>query len=132
MAVNLANKPVFSAMSRVLVYQLLIILTVGLLYWMGRGWHNALSMFAGAMCYWLPTALFIWRLSAYASPHAGVRFLAAFLLGEGLKLLLCGVLFVIFIKYFHIQVMDAVIGLAVAITAFWVASAALIFRTGVK
>lgn len=119
-------------MSRVVIYQWLIILAFTVVMCLFKGLPSGVSVFAGAMAYWLPTLLFIWRISGQASARAGIRFLAIFIVGEGIKLLLCGVLFVIFIKYFHVQVIDAVIGLASAIVAFWLASAALIFKTGAK
>jgi ATP synthase protein I len=119
-------------MSLVVFYQFLIILGFACLMFLLKGLHSGLSVFAGGLAYWLPTVLFVWRVSAQVDPRAGARFLATFMLGEGIKLLLCGVLFVIFINYFEVRAIDAVIGLMGAIVAFWLASAALIFKTGAK
>jgi ATP synthase protein I len=117
-------------MSRVVLYQSLIILGFILLLFLIKGTKSGLSALAGALAYWLPTLIFIWRISAQGAERAGVRFLATFILGEGLKLVLCGILFVIFIKYCQVEVLDAVVGLIGAIAAFWLASALLIFRSG--
>jgi F0F1-type ATP synthase assembly protein I len=128
---SLANL-VKTEISRVVFYQFLIMLGFTLLIFLLKGMQSGLSALAGAFSYWLPTFLFIWRVSTQVSARAGMRFLATFMVGEGVKLLLCGILFVFFIKYFHIQTIDAVIGLAGAIVAFWLASAALIFKKGAK
>ena len=48
-----------------------------------------------------------------------------------MKLFVCGILFIVFIKYFPVKILDAIIGLGVAIAAFWLASIALVFKKGV-
>lgn len=118
-------------MSRILLYQFLIILVVILSLLLLAGMQKALSVSAGALSYWLPTAGFICIFSAQFDVHAGMSFLAKFIVGESVKLFICGILFIIFIKYLPIQIIDTVIGLGVAIVAFWLASLALVFKKGV-
>ena len=131
MTTSVANR-VKKDMFRVVWYQLLIILGFTALLFLLKGIPNGMSALAGAMSYWLPTVLFIWRVSNRASAHVGIAFLATFIVGEGIKLLLCGVLVVIFIKYFGVLAIDAIMGLIGAIIAFWLASATLMSKTGAK
>lgn len=118
-------------MSRILLYQFLIILAVLLMLFLLADMQKAISVSAGALSYWLPTAFFIWVFSAQVDIHAGMGFLAKFVIGESVKLFSCGILFIVFIKYSSLQIIDAVIGLGVAIAAFWLASLALVFKKGV-
>jgi F0F1-type ATP synthase assembly protein I len=131
---NMCAKPlprVKREMSRILLYQFLIILAVILTLFLSTGMQKALSVSAGALSYWLPTAFLIWIFCAQVDMHAGMSFLAKFVVGESVKLFVCGILFIVFIKYLPIQIIDAVIGLGVAIAAFWLASLALVFKKGV-
>jgi F0F1-type ATP synthase assembly protein I len=116
-------------MPRILFYQFLIIVGFTLFIYLLKGTQSSLSALAGALAYWLPTLLFIWGVSAKAHVRSGAYFLVSFLFGEGLKLLLCGMLFVICIKYCQVNIMNAVIGLIGAMAAFWVASASLIAKS---
>ncbi|MBV8802960.1 MAG: ATP synthase subunit I [Gammaproteobacteria bacterium] len=118
-------------MSRILLYQFLIILAVILIILLLAGRQKALSVSAGALSYWLPTAFFIWIFSIQGNMYAGMNFLAKFIVGESVKLFVCGTLFIVFVKYLPIQILDAVIGLGIAIVAFWLASLALVFKKGV-
>jgi F0F1-type ATP synthase assembly protein I len=93
-----------------------------------KGWQSALSAFAGSMSYALPTFLFLWLLSRFAGAKALSRFMMAFFLGEALKLISCGVLFLIIIQLFHLNLLNAFLGLSVSIVAFWIASPAALFR----
>jgi F0F1-type ATP synthase assembly protein I len=115
-------------MSRVVFYQFLIILGFTLLMFLLKGMQSGLSTLVGAVAYGLPTLVFIWRV-AHARVQGGMRFLVVFMLGESIKLLLCGILFIVFIKYLHVHVLDALIGLMGAIVAFWLASAVFISKT---
>jgi F0F1-type ATP synthase assembly protein I len=124
--VNRVKKDMF----RVIFYQSILILGFTLLLFLLKGAHSGLSAFAGAFAYWLATLIFIWRVSVQSIRPIGMGFLATFIGGEGFKLLLCGVLFVIFAKYLHVEMMYAVIGLVGAILAFWIASASLILKSG--
>lgn len=115
-------------MFRILFYQFLIILAVILTLFLLAGMQKALSVSAGALSYWLPTAFFMWIFSTQVDVHAGIRFLAKFVVGESVKLFTCGILFIVFIKYLPIQLIDAIIGLGVAIVAFWLASLVLVVK----
>jgi F0F1-type ATP synthase assembly protein I len=119
-------------MSRILYYQILIIAGLVGLSFLFKGKQNALSVLTGALSYWLPTAVFAWAVSSEASARVGMRFLAVFILGESIKLFLCGALFVICMKYLPVQLISSTMGLMGAIAAFWVASAVMIFKKEFK
>lgn len=123
------SKRVKKDMSRVVLYQSLIVLGFILVLFLLKGIQTCLSALAGALAYCLPTWSFIWLVSAQASTRVGMRFFVTFMLGEGFKLVFCGILFVIFIKYLKIDVLNAVIGLIGAMFAFWLASASLIVKS---
>lgn len=97
-----------------------------------KGIQNSLSFLAGAMACWLPSTLFVWRLSRYAGAHAALRFAMVLFVGEGLKLILSGILFLLFLTYLHVDLMYTLFGLMAAIVAFWIASIASLMRPGVK
>lgn len=95
-----------------------------------KGIYSGLSVLAGSMAYWLPTVIFMWRAAAQAG--AATRFVVVFFAGEAVKLFLCGVLFVLAVKYFNTQLLYTLIGLVSAIVAFWIASVVMVFQTRVK
>lgn len=117
---------------RIVLYQLIMIVGLTLILLFLKGMHEGLSILAGAIAYWLPTFIFMWRASAHAGARAATRFMIAFFAGEMIKLFLCGVLFVVVIKYFNAQLLYAVVGLIGAIVAFWIASMVVVFQKRVK
>lgn len=117
---------------RIIIYQFLMIMGFAFIMVWLKGLHKSLSIWMGSMAYWLPTLLFVWGASLYAGSQAIYRFLVAFFVGEAVKLLLSGLLFLLAVKYIHVNVLFALIGLIVAIFAFWVASFACLYQTGVR
>lgn len=101
-------------------------LVIGLLQGIQKGWSSLL----GGLAYWVPTLIFMWRVSAYAGARAAMRFMIAFFAGEFGKLILSAVLFVIAVKYLSMDMLFGLIGLIGAIVAFWVASATLLLSSG--
>jgi ATP synthase protein I len=97
-----------------------------------KGLHSGLSVAMGALSYWLPTLIFMLRVSAHAGARAATRFMIAFFAGEAIKLALCGMLFVVAIKYLQLDLGYALLGLIIAIIAFWIASILVLFQTRVR
>lgn len=95
-------------------------LAVGIL--LLQGVQKGFSALLGGLAYWLPTLLFLWRVSAHAGARAAMRFVVAFFTGEVVKLFLSGVLFVLAVKYLSLDLMYGLIGLIGSIVAFWVVS----------
>ena len=97
-----------------------------------KGLQNGLSALAGGLSYFMPTFIYVWRVSSYAGARAATQFLIAFIAGETIKLVLSGLLFLLIIKYLHVSLLYALIGFTAAIVAFGIASFACLYQTGVK
>ena len=126
------TKLVKTEILRIVIYQLMIILAFVLLAFLIKGIYGGLSVAAGAFCYWLPTLVFMWRVSSHTGARAAMRFMIALFAGEVIKLVLCSVLFLIAIKYMQLQLVYALIGLIGAIMAFWIASVLVLSQTRVR
>lgn len=126
------TKLVKTEMLRIMIYQLMIIIGIAFLVFLLKGIHSGLSVVMGAMSYWVPTLIFMMRVSVHTGARAATRFMVALFAGEVIKLVLCGILFVIAIKYLQLQLSYALIGLIGAIIAFWIASIAVLFQTRVR
>lgn len=97
-----------------------------------KGRQSGWSIAMGAMSYWLPTYIFMMRVSTHTGARAATRFMVALFAGEVIKLVLCGILFLMAIKYLKLQLFYALMGLIGAIIAFWIASIAVLFQTRVR
>lgn len=117
---------------RIVFYQLAIIVGFVLVTLLVAGSYKGLSILTGSMTYWLPTLIFMWRAAAHSGARAAKRFVIVFFTGEAVKLLTCGVLFVIAIQYLKTELFYTMMGLIGAIIAFWIASIWMIFQTKVK
>jgi len=93
-----------------------------------KGMHNGLSVLLGGLSYWLPTLLFMWRISLHAGARAVKGFIVTFMLGEAFKLVCSGILFLLFIKYLSANIVFALLGLCAGIVAFWIASFSLMSK----
>ena len=118
--------------TKIILYQLIAIMGLALIIFLFKGIQSSLSALLGGLAYWLPTCLFVLRVSAQALARAATRFFITFFAGEAIKLLLCGLLFVILIKYCHAQLLYALLGLMGAIIAYWISSVACLVQPGVK
>lgn len=119
-------------MLRIVMCQLMIIVVLVLVASVIAGIYKAASVGMGAFSYWLPTLIFMMRVSAHTGARAATRFMLALFVGEVVKLVLCGILFVVAIKYLHLQLGYALLGLVGAIMAFWIASITVLFQTKVR
>jgi len=78
------------------------------------------SVLMGSMAYCLPNLLFVWRVFRYSSAHEMAKFMAAFFMGEMLKLILSAILFLVIVKYLPVSLLSVLVGFIVAILAFWI------------
>ena len=113
-------------------YQLAIVVGLTIILMVFTGIYKGLSAFIGSMTYWVPTFIFMWRATAHSGARAAKRFVIVFFTGEAVKLLTCGILFVIAVRSLHTELFYTMIGLIGAIIAFWIASIGMIFQTKVK
>ena len=83
---------------------------------------HALSVLAGGLAYCIPNLLFVWRVFRYSSARQMNQFMAAFFLGEMIKLFLSGILFLLVVKYWPVSLLSVLVGFAGAIVLFWIVS----------
>lgn len=93
-----------------------------------QGIRSGLSTLLGGLAYWLPTLLFLWRVLVKNSARIGKQFIATFITGEILRLLLSAIMLVILAKYFPIKLTSLIIGFIGAIIAFWISSVVFLIR----
>lgn len=123
------TKLVTAAVYRIIFYQLVLIMGFIAVLFILKGKQSGLSALAGGMAYWLPTLIFARGVTACAGARAVGRFVMAFFAGEAFKLILSGVLFLLAVKYWQVDMFYALLGLVGAILAFWLASAICLFRS---
>lgn len=80
----------------------------------------AYSVLAGGLCYGMPNLIFVWRVFRYSRAQQMNQFMAAFFVGEMLKLLFSGILFLLVVKYLPVSLLSVLIGFAGAIVLFWI------------
>lgn len=105
---------------------------LALLVFFIQGLRIGMSALLGGLTYWVPMFFFLRRMSMYTSARYVARFIGAFFMAEAIKLSLSGVLFVLIIKYCHVQVLAALSGFVGAIIAFWVVSVVCLYQPGMK
>ena len=101
-------------------WQLLVIAGLAVILFLIQGMQGAFSALLGGLAYWLPTALFAWRIFAHASARMAQKFVMAFIAGEMVKLFLSAFLFLLMAKYLPVNVLSMLIGFIGAIIAFWI------------
>jgi len=84
------------------------------------GPKHGFSVLCGGLAYGLPNLLFVWRVFRYAGASEMGKFMAAFILGEMVKLFLSAILFLFIVKYLPVSLLSVLVGLAGAIVSFWV------------
>lgn len=84
------------------------------------GQQSGLSVLAGGLAYGLPNLLFVWRVFRYAGAKEMSLFMAAFMMGEMVKLFLSAILFLIIVKYLPVSLLSVLVGFVGAIVSFWI------------
>ena len=113
---------------RIIYWQLILIMGLALVLFILQGIQNGVSALLGGLAYWLPTLLFVWRVFARATARAAKQFLMVFIAGEGIKLLLSAVLFVLIVKTLSVNVLSVLAGFVGAVVSFWIVSLVLLTR----
>ncbi|HEX4044915.1 MAG TPA: ATP synthase subunit I [Gammaproteobacteria bacterium] len=85
-----------------------------------NGKTGGLSVLAGGLAYGLPNLIFVWRVFRYSGAQQMTQFMTAFYLGEVIKLILSGILFLVIVKYLPVSLLSVLIGYAGAIMLFWI------------
>jgi ATP synthase protein I len=126
------NDPIRKQLYKILCWQLIIIMGLALVIGLLQGMQRGNSALMGGLSYWVPTMIFLWRVSAHAGARAATRFMVAFFSGEVAKLMLSAALFIIATLYFSMDMVYGLLGLMGAIMAFWVVSATSLLSFGGK
>ncbi len=113
---------------RIIYWQLILIMGLAFVLFLLQGIHSAISAILGGLAYWLPTLLFVWRVFARVTTRTAKQFLMLFIAGEGVKLLLSAILFVLVVKYIPVDTLSVLIGFVGAIVSFWIASLVLLTK----
>ena len=105
---------------RIVYWQFIGIGIITLIAFLINGMQSSLSVLAGGLVYGLPNLVFVWRVFRYAGAAQMNLFLAAFIIGETIKLILSGIIFVLVVKYLPVSLLSVLAGLAGSIAAFWI------------
>ena len=110
----------YSTVSKILSYQLLIILIITAGFTLGGGWQQGLSCALGGVAAFVPNLYFALRV--YKSEGKPARkIMNAFYAGESGKLLLTAALFVLIFKVPNIAILPLLAGYITALSVFWFA-----------
>jgi ATP synthase protein I len=113
---------------QIIYWQLILIMGLAVTLFLLQGIRSGVSTLLGGLAYWLPTLLFVWRVFARTTARAAKQFLISFVAGEGIKLFLSAVLFVLIVKNMPVNVVSVLVGFVGAVVSFWVASMILLTR----
>ena len=116
------TKTVQSEAYRLVYWQLVIIMGLSLILLLLKGVHSGLSAMLGGLAYGVPNLVFVWRVFRYTGARAAKRFIAAFFIGEAIKLFTSAFLFILMAKYLSLNVSYMVGGFCSAFVAFWIVS----------
>lgn len=120
MSKNLLRKKVQHEAYHLVIWQAACALILAFLALIVSGTIAGLSVLLGGLAYCLPNLIFVWRVFRYAGAQQMVAFMAAFFIGEMLKLILSGFLFLLIVKYLPHSLLSVLIGYIGAIVSFWI------------
>jgi ATP synthase protein I len=109
-----------STVSKILGYQILIILIITAGFAFTGGWQQGLSSALGGMAAFVPNLYFV--LQMYRSSGKPARKIVnSFYVGESGKLLLTAALFIMIFKVPGIEILPLLAGYIAALSVFWFA-----------
>lgn len=100
--------------------QLAGVLIIALLALLIAGQQSGFSVLAGGVAYGLLNLIFVALVFQYVGAQQAAQFMAAFFIGEMLKLVFSGILIVIIVKYLPVSLLSVLIGFIGAIVSFWI------------
>jgi ATP synthase protein I len=106
---------------RIVKFQMAGVIVLALIALILYGTTCGVSVLLGGLAYVLPTFVFVWRVFRYARASEMTQFLAAFFLGEMLKLAFAAFLFLMIVKYLPVSLLSVLVGFIGAIVSFWIA-----------
>ena len=109
-----------STVSKILSYQILIILVITAGFTFAGGWRQGLSSALGGMAAFVPNLYFALRI-VKSSGKPARNIVNSFYAGESGKLLLTAALFIIIFKIPNIEILPLLVGYIAALSVFWFA-----------
>jgi ATP synthase protein I len=110
----------FSTVSKILSYQILIILITTLGFAIAGGWQKALSTALGGMAAFIPNLYFALRMYKTTGQDAK-KIVRSFYAGESGKLLLTAAIFLLIFQIPTIEILPLLLGYVTALSIFWFA-----------
>ncbi len=110
----------FSTVSKILSYQVLIIIIMALGFAIAQGWQKALSPALGGIAAFIPNLYFALRIYKTAGQDAK-KIVRSFYAGESGKLLLTAAMFIMIFQIPTIEILPLLSGYVTALSVFWFA-----------
>ncbi|VVC76907.1 hypothetical protein AQUSIP_22340 [Aquicella siphonis] len=120
MATRKLKKLVQDKAYRIVFLQLAGVMVLAFAAWVLSGRVSGFSVLMGGFAYGLPNLFFVWRVFRYVGASQMTLFMAAFFVGEMVKLALSAVLFLVIVKYLPVSLLSVLIGYIGAIVSFWI------------
>jgi ATP synthase protein I len=111
---------ILSTVSKVISYQILIIIIMTAGFVLAGGWQKALSPVLGGMAAFIPNLYFALRIYRSAGQEAR-KIVRSFYAGESGKLLLTAALFFMIFQIPNIEILPLLAGYIAALSVFWFA-----------
>ena len=109
-----------STVSKILSYQVMIILIITAGFAIAEGWHQGLSSALGGIAAFIPNLYFALRI-VRSSGKPARNIVNSFYVGESGKLLLTAALFIMIFKVPNIEILPLLAGYIAALSVFWFA-----------
>jgi ATP synthase protein I len=109
-----------STVSKILSYQILLIIVVAVVFIGLQGWHEAKSSALGGLAAFIPNLYLALKIQKNKSSDAR-KILNTFYTGEAVKLILTVTLFMLIFQMPQIIIMPLLIGYISALSVFWFA-----------
>jgi ATP synthase protein I len=110
-----------SKASKIVMAQIAIVVIFALIAWGAYSAETALSVILGGLACVLPSAYFARRFFFSTDARAAKQIIRSFYIGEMIKLLLTGILVIVFVRYFPVSLLPFFVGFAGAQFGFWLA-----------
>lgn len=109
-----------STVSKILSYQILIILLTTASFSLAMGWPQGMSSALGGMAAFVPNLYFALRIYKVSGQPAR-KIVNSFYVGESGKLLLTAGLFILIFKVKNVEILPLFVGYVTALSVFWFA-----------
>lgn len=117
---------------KLMVFQLLIVLTIALISTVFFSVKSGYSALAGGITFLLPNIVFVLMAFAHAGARQTKKVLRGFYAGEAIKLFLTVILFVVFLKYIPLVLTAFYISFVLLVLSQWLAPFFFYNNDGIK